>query len=81
MVEGEAREGRSWPCGATAQKWLTLLLLWVFHVCEASPHLPATILFVALFFLSVYFVVSVCLLHAISSVYYCTSMCRPLAEE
>lgn len=34
MVAERSREGRSWVCGATAHRWLVLLLLWAFHVCE-----------------------------------------------
>lgn len=36
MVEERARRGTSWPCGASAHRWLVLLCLWIFHVCEAS---------------------------------------------
>ncbi|CAM9155354.1 unnamed protein product [Ectocarpus fasciculatus] len=39
MVEERARQGTSWPCGASAHRWLMLLSLWVFHVCEASVGL------------------------------------------
>lgn len=34
MVEERARQATSWPCGASAHRWLVLLCLWVFHVCE-----------------------------------------------
>lgn len=39
MVEERARQGTSWPCGASAHRWLMLLCLWVFHVCEVSALL------------------------------------------
>lgn len=45
MVEERARQGASWPCGASAHRWIVLLCLWVFHVCEASAtvHLPRVV--------------------------------------
>eukprot|EP00903_Cladosiphon_okamuranus_P016215 g14962.t1 len=36
MVEERARGGTSWPCGASAHRWLVLLCLWMFHVCEVG---------------------------------------------
>ncbi|CAM9774037.1 unnamed protein product, partial [Hapterophycus canaliculatus] len=36
LVEERARLGTSWPCGASAHRWLMLLCLWVFHVCEVG---------------------------------------------